>query len=100
MDELRVGAVGAVPALRPAAGSAAAAPDAAGFAGALHEALQGTNRLQQAADQATQEFAVGKNRDVAGTLIAIEKANLSFQLTMQIRNRLVEAYQEVLRMSI
>jgi flagellar hook-basal body complex protein FliE len=41
---------------------------------------------------------VGETRDVAGTLIAVEKANLSFQLTLQIRNKLLEAYQEIVRM--
>jgi flagellar hook-basal body complex protein FliE len=58
------------------------------------------NQLQQAADTATQEISVGRTRDVASTLIAIEKANLGFQLTLQIRNKLLEAYQEIMRTPI
>jgi flagellar hook-basal body complex protein FliE len=102
MSDFRVAPVGSSPPLLPKSPVTAApgAAGGAGFGGALREALDGVNRLQHAADLATEEFAVGKNRDVAGTLISIEKANLSFQLTMQIRSRLLEAYQEILRMPI
>jgi flagellar hook-basal body complex protein FliE len=71
---------------------------AVGFGEALKQLLDRTNRLQQAADKVTREFAMGETRDVAGTLIAVEKANLAFQLALQIRNKLLEAYQEVMRM--
>jgi flagellar hook-basal body complex protein FliE len=43
---------------------------------------------------------VGRTQDVAGTLIAVEKANLGLQLALQVRNKLLEAYQEILRMPI
>ena len=77
------------PMARPAGG--------AGFGEALQHALSQVNQLQQDADAATQEFSLGRTRDVAPTLIAIEKANLGFQLTLQIRNKLLEAYQEIMR---
>jgi flagellar hook-basal body complex protein FliE len=69
----------------------------AGFGDLLREAVGQVNQLQKAADTATQEFSVGRTQDVASTLIAIEKANLGFQLTLQIRNKLLEAYQEIMR---
>ena len=58
------------------------------------------NQLQHAADVAVQEFSLGRSQDVAGTLISVEKANLGFQLALQIRNKLLEAYQEILRMPL
>ncbi len=69
----------------------------AGFGDLLRQAVGQVNQLQQAADTATQEFSVGRTQDVASTLIAIEKANLGFQLTLQVRNKLLEAYQEIMR---
>jgi len=66
----------------------------------LRQALGGVNALQQAADESVREFSVGRTRDVAATLIAVEKANVGFQLTLHIRNRLLEAYQEVMRMPL
>ncbi len=79
---------------------ASAPPKGVNFGEALRGALGQVNQLQQTADQASQEFALGQSRDVAGTLIAVEKANLAFQLSLQIRNKLLEAYQEVMRMSM
>ena len=50
------------------------------------------------ADQKTQTFAVGKNQNLHEVMIASEKANISFRLLLQIRNKLMEAYQEITRM--
>ncbi len=70
------------------------------FGVSLRTALGKINELQQDADRAAENFSVGRTQDVAGTLITIEKANLGFQLALQIRNKLLEAYQEILRMPI
>jgi flagellar hook-basal body complex protein FliE len=70
------------------------------FGGALAQALAEVNTLQHEADRAVRAYATGQGRDVAGTLIAVERAALSFQLAVQVRNKLLEAYQEVLRMPI
>jgi len=75
-------------------------PAASDFSEALRQAVDRVDRLQRDADAAAQSFAVAENRDVAGTLIAVEKANIAFQLTLQIRNKLLEAYQEIMRMPI
>lgn len=69
----------------------------AGFGETLRQALAQVSELQQTADESVQQFSLGQTRDVAGTLIAVEKANLGFQLALQIRNKLLEAYQEILR---
>jgi flagellar hook-basal body complex protein FliE len=95
MSDLRIASVGgpllsSTPATSSLQGS--------GPAGAFREALEQVDQLQKAADKAGQAYALGENRDVASTLITIEKANLAFQLTQQIRNKVVEAYQEIMRM--
>ena len=68
--------------------------------GTFREALEQVDQLQKAADKAGQAFALGENRDVASTLITIEKATIAFQLAQQIRNKVVEAYQEIMRMPV
>jgi len=50
------------------------------------------------ADQRSAEFAVGKNYDLHEVIIATEKADLSFRLLNQIRNKVLDAYQEIMRM--
>ncbi len=60
-----------------------------------------TNQVDQEINEAnrqSQEFAVGKDYDLHEIMIATEKADLSFRLLLQIRNKLLDAYQEVMRM--
>ena len=51
------------------------------------------------AGQMAENFAVGKDQSLHETMIAAEKAGLSFRLLLQIRNKLLEAYQEIMRMT-
>ncbi len=51
------------------------------------------------ADLKAQEFAVGKRHDLHEIMIASAKADLSFRLLSQIRNKLLEAYKEIMRMA-
>lgn len=51
------------------------------------------------ADQMAENFAVGKGESLHETIIAAEKADLSFRFLLQIRNKLLEAYQEIMRMN-
>ena len=70
------------------------------FSTYLKEALGGVNELQQEANQAIQ-LLVGEGKgDLQDTLIALEKADVSFRLMMQVRNKILEAYQEIVRMQI
>ena len=52
------------------------------------------------ADVAIQDFATGDTRNIHETMIAVGKADLAFRLTMQVRNKMVEAYQEVMRLQV
>ena len=51
------------------------------------------------ADQKTEDFAVGKQHSLHEVMIATEKADLSFRFLLQIRNKLLDAYQEIMRMN-
>lgn len=70
-------------------------------AGKFFKELVGkVNDLSQQSDQAIQGLATGENRNLHETMIAVEKASLSFQFMSQVRNKALEAYQEVMRMPV
>ncbi|WP_369018097.1 flagellar hook-basal body complex protein FliE [Thermatribacter velox] len=62
--------------------------------------LEGVNALQKEADQAIQDVVLGKEENLHQAMIALEKANLALELTVQVRNKVVEAYQEIMRMQV
>jgi flagellar hook-basal body complex protein FliE len=57
------------------------------------------NRQLKEADRKAEEFALGKKNDLHEVMIASEKADLSLRFLLQIRNKLLEAYQEIMRMN-
>lgn len=97
MSDLRVSGLGGPRTIAP---SVREATPSEGFGASLREALGTVNQLQHDADRAAENFSLGRTQDVASTLITIEKASLGFQLALQVRNKLLEAYQEILRMPI
>jgi len=74
--------------------------DGPSFADTLAQSLDKVNTLQKDADIAIQDFVTGDTRNIHETMIAVGKADLAFRLTMQVRNKMVEAYQEVMRMQV
>lgn len=82
--------------LRPLMAPAApAAAEGASFKDALMNSIQEVNQLQQDANQAVEHLATGGEVSPAEVLTAVQKADLAFRMMMQIRNKLVQAYQEV-----
>lgn len=75
------------------------APTAApqSFADMLRSLVGEVQETQRTAATAAQDFATGKTTDVAATMIATEQAAITFSLMLQVRNRLLEAYQEIQR---
>lgn len=69
-----------------------------GFADTLRGALDEMDELGSQADSKVAGVLAGTGTDVHSALIAVEKADLSFQLMMQVRNKIVSAYQEISRM--
>lgn len=58
------------------------------------------NRLQNDADRASQQLVAGETTDLHQVMIAVEKASLSLELTIEIRNKFIEAYRELMRMQV
>jgi len=80
--------------------AAAPATRGASFANVLQDSLKQVNTLQGEADRAIESLATGGPATLHDTMLAVEKAELSFKLMMQVRNKIVEAYQEILRMQV
>jgi flagellar hook-basal body complex protein FliE len=70
------------------------------FQDVLKEALESANTLQQNYDRALNELIKGNEINIHDIIIAGEKARLSLELTLQIRNKAIEAYQEIMRMQV
>jgi len=74
--------------------------DKASFPSAISDFLQDANTQQLRADQSLQELVTGQSENVHDVVVSMAKADLSFRLMLEIRNRLVESYQEVMRMQV
>jgi flagellar hook-basal body complex protein FliE len=75
--------------------------DVAGkFADALKGSLGQVNRAQLAADHAAQQVAAGETKNLHEAMIKLEEADISLRLMVQVRNKAVEAYQEIMRMQV
>jgi flagellar hook-basal body complex protein FliE len=85
------------------AGGQAEAPAAGGadFGAALQAALQQVNATQQDAAKLQEQFDLNApNVNLHDVMVSLQKASLSFQTMVQVRNRLVSAYQEVMNMQV
>ncbi|MBC7321278.1 flagellar hook-basal body complex protein FliE [bacterium] len=68
------------------------------FSDFLKESLEKVNQLQIEANKAVINFSTGEDIDIHRVMIAIERANLSLSIVTEIRNRLLDAYHEIMRM--
>ena len=66
-----------------------------GFGATLRDAISQVNNLSDVSDQKVADLIKGGQGDVHNVMIAVEKADIAFQLMMQVRNKIVNAYQEV-----
>jgi flagellar hook-basal body complex protein FliE len=67
----------------------------ADFMKSLREAMSQVSELQGEADTRVGELLTGNNQDVHSAMIAVEKASLAFEMMVQVRNKIVQAYQQV-----
>ena len=82
------------------AGQANAAPGA-DFGQVLKSAIDEVNQAQQSARSMAQDFSAGEpNVNLQDVMVNLQKANLSFQQMVQVRNRLVSAYQDIMNMPV
>jgi len=70
------------------------------FGDILTTMLADTNQQQQTADQAIQQLHGGGEKNLHETMIAMEKADISLRYAIQVRNKAIDAYQEIMRMQI
>ena len=83
---------------KPKIGSAHAMGDK--FAEALKGSVAEVNQAQVAADRAAEQMAVGETKNLHETMIKLEEADISLRLMVQVRNKALEAYQEIMRMQV
>jgi len=99
-------AVNAVPASPPTP-VARSLPNAAGpkrsdlpFSELISKFVNEANGQQLQSEEAVRDFAAGKTENVHDLVLSVAKADLSFRLVLEIRNRLIESYQEIMRMQM
>lgn len=102
MEELRI-----TPPSLASLGAAAAAPAAAAqavsggsFLASLQDAVGRLNETQAQADTSVQNLLTGRTNNIHETMIALQKADVSFQVMLQVRNKVVSAYEEIMRMQL
>lgn len=74
--------------------------DKESFQNSLQDAIQKVNDLQVKADKASQDLATGRTDNIADVMIAAEKADIALRLMMQVRNKMIEGYQEIMKMQV
>ena len=82
------------PAAPPAAGPAG------GFGDALKSALDGVSASQTKASELSAAYERGEETDVAKVMLARQEAGVAFEATLQVRNKLLSAYQDIMRMGV
>ncbi|WP_461200426.1 flagellar hook-basal body complex protein FliE [Anoxybacillus sp. TBDG-1] len=70
------------------------------FSQFLKEAINEVNKQQIESDQLTTKLVKGEHVDLHNVMIASQKASVSLQLAIEVRNKVIEAYQEVMRMQV
>ena len=95
-----VGSVAAT-ALQPSGGVAPTRTDQPqAFGSVLSRALDNLNQLSHRSDQMAEAFAAGEDIEIHDVMLAMQETQLAFELATQVRNRLVDAYQEIMRMQV
>ena len=70
------------------------------FGKILQQSIDKVNRLQLEADAKVNDLSAGKQTDIYQTMIAVEKASASFELLMQIRNKVMTAYDKLMNTQV
>lgn len=84
----------------PGSAGTAGTSGASGFLDSLKSAIGKVNDTQMEAGRAVDALMTGETQDLHRTMVALQQADVSFQLMMQIRNKLVAAYEEIQRMQM
>jgi flagellar hook-basal body complex protein FliE len=90
--------IGSIATIGSISGKAAPKESGENFEVLLNEAVNKVNTVQNEAERAIQELAGGG--DISSAVIAMEKADLSFQVMIEVRNKLINAYEEIMRLQV
>jgi flagellar hook-basal body complex protein FliE len=74
--------------------------DVPSFKDTMKSFLEDVNGLQKKADESMQKMAAGEINDVHQVMASVEEANVAFNMMMEIRNKVMDAYQEVMRIRL
>lgn len=77
-----------------------AATGATSFSDTLTQSLQRVNELQSTAEQKRVAFEMGEDVSIADVMLAKERASIAFEATLQVRNKVLSAYQEIMQMPV
>jgi flagellar hook-basal body complex protein FliE len=72
--------------------------DPTSFGQWLSKSIASVNQLQQEGDEAAMKLVSGQSKDIHGTMIAMQKATISMDLLLEVRNKIISAYDEIKRM--
>ena len=95
-----IGGLSAIPGPLATPKSAATQTGNVPFVQMISELIGEVNASQLSADQSINDLVAGRTDNVHDVVLSLAKADLSFRMVLEIRNRLIESYQEVLRMQI
>lgn len=82
------------------AGGVAEGGKAGGFGDALRSALAQVNEMQASSSAATEAYEKGETADIASVMLARQQASVGFEATLQVRNKLLSAYKDIMSMPV
>ncbi len=97
-SSLPIGQPGQTLAANPLSNKVGAAPGGSGFAKLVENFVAKTNETQVSSDKAIDDLVHGRTDNVEQVVLAVANAELSFQMFMEIRNKLIDSYNELMRM--
>ena len=84
----------------PTDSPSAASRGGEGFAAAMREAVEKVNVLQHESGAEIERLILNESQDLHKTVLAVQRAELAFELMMEVRNKVVQAYQEIMRIQV
>jgi flagellar hook-basal body complex protein FliE len=94
-----ISSISSIPSLPPLQGPGAASQPGA-FQNMLNSAIQTIESANTTATTAVQKFLSGENEELHTAALAVQQANLTFDLGLQVRNKVVDAYQQIMQMQL
>ncbi len=89
-----------LPGLRPIETDKAGSIDGKSFGEVLADSVREVNELQQTVDVRMEKLAAGETTNIHETLIEMQRAEVSMKMLLQVRNKMVSAYQEIMRLQV